>query len=992
MGPGRSIDIDLSYDYFKTLEAGLPRLKGLRHLFLFRTNLAALPETIKDLSKLELLNINGNRIEAFPKVICQLQSLKYLCIDPHCLKAVPEEVGKLEELHMLAINPVDKLFVKDGEVYFPERIGLGIDIEVDELYKFSQIEKLDLSGVKRDIIESIDFSRFPRLKHLGLFGCKLNTIPPSIFQLTDLEHLELGNSQITAFPEQLFLLKKLRYLQLMGNEIREIPKNIHVFSFYEKEANLPYLNSDWLGLDLRKNPIDNVPHEIIAQGFAAIKNYFTSIEAGKTTSFNSAKLMIVGRGRVGKTSLLKKLIDPEYNVVIGKEDSTRGIDISKWSFKNKEEKVFDARIWDFGGQQNYYTPHQFFLTRRSLYILVWDAMHEEDQLTFGYWLNLIKVLSDESPVILVMNKADERTKSIDEAGLKKMFPNIVNFHKVSCINGTGIDVLREEIIAEFSRLPHVNDQLSFTWKYVRENLEKKSKTTDFISTDTYYSICAKRDLDKEKANFLSQYLHDLGTIIHFNNNLNLRNTVILNPDWLTKAVYAVIDDKKIIENQGHFTNDDLDRVWKNNYPGDKYSLLLNLMEMFELCFSTDQGRKHTLPILLSPQMPEINWTSEESLNFEYEYSFMPTGIMTKFIVRNNDSILGDSVFWKHGVFLLSDALEALIKEDRLKKRISIQIRGKGDKKAYLSWLRKEIETINESFSNLEVEQQIPCNCPECIDSNDPHLFKHSSLLKRKEKNKRTVECDQSFEQVSIIGLLDGVGLETMDASRTGKIQKARPAKQESYKKVLFLASNPSKTAKEQLTVEHSAISEQLQNSIIIPKIERAVTLSNMQKFILREKPSIIHFSGHGTNIEENILKVLQASGQTIGTINDHFDTGIFLWSEDLREPFLLKTEVIRHFFKSMVTIQKIPIETVIFNSCHSDIQATAIAEFVPNVVGTSYSVKDDAAIGFSTGFYLGLAENRSILQSVNLGMTNAMSKGIPPDRFVLYQNGKRVEL
>lgn len=984
--------LDLSYDYYETLKAGLPRLKELKHLFLFGCNLTELPETVTQLDKLELLSISGNKIESFPEIITQLKNLQYLCIDPHTLKNVPDEVARLKDLKLLVVNPIDKLIVKEGEVYFPERIGQDIEIDPEELYKFGQIEKLDLAGVKKEIIEAIDFTRFPKLKQLGLFHCQLLEIPESVFELSELDYLDLGDNKILEFPQKMFQLKKLKHLQLRNNNITEVPRDIHRFSFHEKEYILPYTSSVFLGLDLRNNPIENVPYEIIDQGFAAIKNYFTSIEAGKTTSFNSAKLMIVGRGRVGKTSLLKKLIDPGFEIVIGKEDSTRGIDITKWKFENKQGKLFDARIWDFGGQQNYYTPHQFFLTRRSLYILVWDAMHEEDQLTFGYWLNLIRVLSDESPVILVMNKADERTKSIDEAGLKKMFPNIVNFHKVSCINNTGIDVLREEIISEFSKLPHVNDQLSFTWKYVRENLEQKSKNTDFISNEDYYNICSKRELDKKKADFLSQYLHDLGTIVHFNDNLNLRNTIILNPDWLTKAVYSVIDDKTIIENQGHFSNSDLDRVWQKKYPEEKYSLLLNMMEMFELCFSIDHGSKHILPLLLSPEMPAIEWNSTESLSFEYDYSFMPTGIMTKFIVRNNESIVGESTFWKHGVFLVSEGMEALVTEDRNKKRISIQIRGEGDKKAYLSWLRKEIETINESFSNLEVEQKIPCNCRECMESNDPHLYKYSSLLKRKEKNKMTVECDQSFDQVSILGLLDGVGLETMDASRTGKIQKARSSKQDPQKKVLFLASNPSQTAKLQLTTEHSNISQQLQNSLFIPKIEKAVTFSNMQKFILREKPSIIHFSGHGAEIEAEILSALKKAGQNIGDPGQHFDTGIFLLSEDLREPFLLKTNVIRHFFKSLVTIQNIPIETVIFNSCHSSYQAEAIAEFVPNVVGTSYSVRDDAAIAFSTSFYLGLAEGQNILQSVNLGMSNAMSKGTPPDRFVLYQEGKRIDL
>lgn len=986
------LSIDLSYDYSKTLEKGLSKLKDLRHLSLYGCNLPELPATIKGLKNLELLNISGNLFETFPKVLTKIPSLRYLCMDHKSLKEVPKEVAKLEQLEMLVLNPIDKLIVKDNQVYFPERIGQDLEIDPEELYKFSQIKKLDLAGVKKEIIEKIDFTKFPKLTHLGLFHCGIKEIPDSIFQLTKLKYLDLGDNQILEIPEKMFLLKKLEHLQLRNNYIKEIPKNIHEFSFHEKEYLLPYTSSVFLGLDLRNNPIENVPHEIVDQGFAAIKNYFASIEAGKTTSFSSAKLMIVGRGRVGKTSLLKKLIDPNYETVIGKEDSTRGIDITKWSFSNKKGKNFDARIWDFGGQQNYYTPHQFFLTRRSLYILVWDAMHEEDQLTFGYWLNLIKVLSDDSPVILVMNKADERTKSIDEAGLKKMFPNIVNFHKVSCISNLGIDVLREEIIEEFSKLPHVNDQLSFTWKYIRDNLEQKSKTTDFLANESYYSICSKRGLNKEKADFLSQYLHDLGTIVHFNDNLNLRNTVILNPDWITKAVYSVIDDKSIIENQGRFSNTELDRVWKSNYPEEKYSLLLNMMEMFELCFSIDHGSQHIIPLLLSPEAPEINWTSQESLSFEYDYSFMPTGIMTKFIVRNNQNIAGESTFWKYGVFLVADDTEALVREDRNKKRISIQIRGSGDKKAYLSWLRREIETINESFSNLQVEQKIPCNCSECHDSNDPHLYKYSSLLKRKEKNKQTVECDNSFEQVSITGLLDGVGLESMEASRAGKTAKTKPNRTESQKKVLFLASNPTKTAKKQLSQEHSTISQQLQDSPFYPKIEKAVTFSNMQKFILEEKPAIIHFSGHGTMLDDDVITALKNAGQPVGQPGEHFDTGIFLLSEDLRQPFLLKTDVIRHFFKSMIQIQNIPLETVIFNSCHSEIQAAAIAEFVPNVVGTSYSVIDDAAIAFSSGFYLGLAVGQNILQSVNLGMSNAMSKGVPPDRFVLFQEGKRVDL
>lgn len=210
--------------------------------------------------------------------------------------------------------------------------------------------------------------------------------------------------------------------------------------------------------------------------------------------------------------------------------------------------------------------------------------------------------------------------------------------------------------------------------------------------------------------------------------------------------------------------------------------------------------------------------------------------------------------------------------------------------------------------------------------------------------------------------------------------------------ILFLASNPTKTGKLQLTDEFARLSQQLQDTELRPKMENAITFTNLQKFILEEKPKIVHFSGHGERLGTEVKEALSRGGLDIDDDENAFETGIILMSEDLREPFLVGTNVIQHLFKSMVQIQNIPIETVIFNSCHSEAQALAIAEFVPNVVGTSYSVKDDAAIAFSSSFYLGLAQGQNVMQAVNLGMGNAMAYNEPADRFVLYQNGQKVDM
>src|SRR5690606_20022625 len=108
------------------------------------------------------------------------------------------------------------------------------------------------------------------------------------------------------------------------------------------------------------------------------------------------------------------------------------------------EKEILINIWDFGGQEILYSTHQFFLTQRSIYLLIWEPRSDDEIESFEYWLNTIKRLSNNSPVIIVMNKADIRIKSIDEEYYKRRFNNIVSFVEISCLNKSGIRNLNSE--------------------------------------------------------------------------------------------------------------------------------------------------------------------------------------------------------------------------------------------------------------------------------------------------------------------------------------------------------------------------------------------------------------------------------------------------------------------------------------------------------------------------------------------------------------------
>ena len=61
--------------------------------------------------------------------------------------------------------------------------------------------------------------------------------------------------------------------------------------------------------------------------------------------------------------------------------STVGIVVSDWTYYKRVKESQTAlrsitfMTWDFGGQEEYYATHQCFLSRRSLYLVVWNVTH-----------------------------------------------------------------------------------------------------------------------------------------------------------------------------------------------------------------------------------------------------------------------------------------------------------------------------------------------------------------------------------------------------------------------------------------------------------------------------------------------------------------------------------------------------------------------------------------------------------------------------------------
>jgi CheY-like chemotaxis protein len=173
--------------------------------------------------------------------------------------------------------------------------------------------------------------------------------------------------------------------------------------------------------------------------------------------------------------------------------------------------------------------------------------------------------------------------------------------------------------------------------------------------------------------------------------------------------------------------------------------------------------------------------------------------------------------------------------------------------------------------------------------------------------------------------------------------EARGAEESQEVRVLFLASNPSDTARLRLDEEVRSIDEALHQARFRGAFDLsqhwAVRISDLQSCLLRHQPHIVHFSGHGSKsngiiLRDNAEKSRMVSGKALGRL---------------------------------FSVLRSNVRCVVLNACYSEQQARSIAEQVDCVVGMSKAISDQAAISFSVAFYQALGYGEDVETAFRLG-------------------------
>jgi len=519
-----SVTLDLSNEEITSIPGGVFEISWLQNLDLSKNNLSAIPKEILLLKNLTKLNLSDNRFKEFPEIITRARTIATLNLSNNQIKKLPEEISQLKDLTTLNLknNQLNSLPESVSELEKLSFLDLSNNRFSDFPNSIACLEKLMDLELSNNNLTSIpkSISGLQKLTTLRLNGNHEIYLPETLSRLKELTTLELSDNNLVRLPDSVLQATNLKQLNLSRNKIEELPEAIRNLTLYS--------------LSLGDNPLRNPPPEIASKGFYAVKQYFQQLKDGQDHIYE-AKLLILGEGGAGKTTLAFKIIDPSYQ--LKDEKSTQGIEVLPWSFFLDDGRPFRVNIWDFGGQEIYHTTHQFFLTKRSMYILVADTRNEDTD--FYYWLNIIELLSDNSPLIIVKNEKQDRHREINERQLHGQFENLRGILSANLATNRGIDQIREEIEHLVINLPHIGTALPTTWIRVREFFENDKR--NYVGLEEFLEICRQQGFDNIKDSLqLSGYLHDLGVFLHFQEDPLLRKTVILKPKWGTDAVYKVL--------------------------------------------------------------------------------------------------------------------------------------------------------------------------------------------------------------------------------------------------------------------------------------------------------------------------------------------------------------------------------------------------------------------------------------------------------------------
>lgn len=589
-------------------------------------------------------------------------------------------------------------------------LNVSENISLTSLTLEAELPLLETLNVSRCNLSQFELPQgFDSLRILDLRKNNLQTVT-LLGNCPKLEELHIGDNQLSEFslPEG---FAELLYLYLPDNQIETLRfqsplpklKTLHL-----RNNQLQALPDNFLALDkletlyLHNNPLPDIRKEVIhtderGNSLTTVRDFLLAAAAKGTQPNDRVKIIIVGNGRVGKTSMYRRLKGEPFNPL---EKYTHGVQLGKLTKENLPKvdlPTLNANIWDFGGQEIFYATHQFFLSDDALYILAWTPeenvkTHRErdkEELPFNeewkspfYWLENIRLRGENSPILMVQTHSDcIRSEEGDDA--YKRDPYRASCTNFSASEDLGLSDLQYLITQKLNNDVEVFGQsIPVVYDRVIELLENKKKEKPEITLSEFHAICREAQVPEGGENSLLLYLYKTGVAVYFGeddirrqeevspktSNSTLKDSVFIDPDWLTEQVYKLINNK-LEDRKGNIDMPYLRETY--DFSDEKIEQFVELLQRFELIFEANED--DTISYIAPQYLPSHphgdlkkarnRYLKKAELSYVFRFpKFMPDNVMINFLSRYGS--FAEDHYWRNGIIITKHGHECMVELDK----------------------------------------------------------------------------------------------------------------------------------------------------------------------------------------------------------------------------------------------------------------------------------------------------------------------------------------
>jgi len=482
--------------------------------------------------------------------------------------------------------------------------------------------------------------------------------------------------------------------------------------------------------------------------------------------------------RISRLLMNKATHEIEVNTHIWKSSTLNQHHTFKKKDENKGNQDKDDQVeystWDFAGQHDYYNTHHYFLSNRSIFLVLYRMDQGIKGLeSLDFWLKSLSFHLNQSycddngkpfySIIIVGtfldsiihdnqgNEENLRRAKAMEIYNKNELKSLPFYFEVSCSTLENIEELREIIFNISLSHSYMGENIPVGYLTIEKSiyefrkLKKDHPIIEIQELMTYIQSQYQSLFDIEFTKRALRLFHEWGICIYFDKPIELSNIVVLDPQHFTNIIlgdlFKADEGTRGMRLNGIIEYSQLTRIW--NVPTNLIDTYLSLLEKFEVCFllenqhqnQNQNEKKLIIPNLLSEYKMKIiedklrmKWPitiprGEIEIERIFSFNQVPSEIVSRFLMRFHDRIV-DNIIWRRGVLLKhfnnenkndDENILCLLEVKMSENIFEIRIRGKERKECLemMKYIYEEVKIVSGNYGGVRWK--------ECVRS--PHFSK-----------------------------------------------------------------------------------------------------------------------------------------------------------------------------------------------------------------------------------------------------------------------------